>query len=127
MCVHPFNDVVSRSVRNNGHWADCNELSFYCWNEHVNVHDANSVYLEIGANIVGTCVMEMLLGTNANIIAFEPHPMNIFVLQQTISKFDSSTLQDRVCLVPVGLGDKNKGSSTIFSANNNMVRIQSSV
>ena len=115
MCVHPFNDLVSRSVRRFGGWGDCNALSHY-WNE--NVHDANSVYLEIGANNIGTCVMEMLLGTNANIIAFEPHPMNIFVLQQTISKLDS-TLQDRVRLVPVGLGDK-KGSSTIFSANNNM-------
>ena len=114
MCVHPFNDLVSGHVRRHGGWGDCNALSHY-WNE--NVQDANSVYLEIGANI-GTCVMEMLLGTNANIIAFEPHPMNIFVLQQTISKLDSA-LQDRVRLVPVGLGDK-KGSSTIFSANNNM-------
>jgi FkbM family methyltransferase len=114
MCVHPFGDVVSGRIKRKGNWEDCDSLSSF-WNE--NVHDTDAVYVEIGANI-GSCVMEMLLGTNANIIAFEPHPMNVFVLQQTISKLDSA-LQKRVRLVPVGLGHK-EGSSTIYSASNNM-------
>jgi len=115
MCVHPFPDFVSDSIVQHGHWKDCNALSAY-WNQNVD-NGAESLYLEIGANI-DSCVMEMLLGTNANIIAFEPHPMNQFALKQTISKLDSS-FQDRLSLVPVGLGHE-QGSSTIYSAHDNM-------
>ena len=116
MCVHPFRDIVSGNIVRKGHWGDCDVLSAY-WNENIGNAGTNSVYLEIGANI-GSCVMEMLLGTNANIIAFEPHPMNQFVLKQTISKLDS-TFQDRLTFVPVGLGHE-QGTSTIYSAQNNM-------
>ena len=44
--------------------------------------------------------------------------MNLFALKQTISKLDS-TFQDRLSLVPVGLGHE-QGSSTIYSAHDNM-------
>ena len=115
MCVHPTTDIVSDNVVKDGHWADCDALSAY-WNK--NVDDVTeSVYVEIGANI-GACTMEMLLGTNATIIAFEPHPINLFALKQTISKLDSS-IQNRLTLVPVGLGLEH-ATSTIFSANDNM-------
>jgi FkbM family methyltransferase len=114
MCVHPFGEAVSETIKAAHHFHHCDALSAY-WNE--NVNDANAVYLEVGANI-GSCVMEMLLGTNANIIAFEPHPMNVFVLKQTISKLNF-TLQDRVRLVPVGLGHE-QASTTIYAAGNNM-------
>mmetsp|Transcript_23291 Transcript_23291/g.26966 ORF Transcript_23291/g.26966 Transcript_23291/m.26966 type:complete len:449 (+) Transcript_23291:141-1487(+) len=114
MCVHTFPDFVSDSIRNRREWNDCNVLSSI-WND--STHNEKSVYVEIGANI-GACVMEMLLGTEANIIAFEPHPMNLFNLKKTVSKL-APALQDRLQLVPVGLGDK-EGSSTIYAANNNM-------
>lgn len=115
MCVHSFSDTVSNSIKRKGHWGDCNQLS-KMWNEKAQ-HSDKSVYVEIGANI-GSCVMEMLLGTDAKIIAFEPHPMNLFNLKMSVSKLDAS-FQERLRLVPIGLGQES-ASSTIFSATNNM-------
>lgn len=114
MCVHTFFDYVSGSINRNGRWGDCDILPTI-WNG--TTHDEKSVYVEIGANI-GSCVMEMLLGTDANIIAFEPHPMNLFNLKKTVSELDPA-LQDRLRLIPIGLGHE-QGSSTIYSAHNNM-------
>lgn len=114
MCVHTFPDIVSGTIKSKGRFHHCDILPTI-WNG--TTHDEKSVYLEIGANI-GSCVMEMLLGTDANIIAFEPHPMNLFNLKKTVSELDSA-LQDRLRLIPVGLGHE-QGSSTIYSATNNM-------
>jgi len=118
MCVHTFFDYVSSSIRRKKRWADCDPLPTI-WNglSSAATHNEKSVYVEIGANI-GSCVMEMLLGTDANIIAFEPHPMNLFNLKKTVSQLDPS-LQKRLRLIPVGLGHE-QGSSTIYSARNNM-------
>lgn len=63
--------------------------------------------------------MEMLLSTDALIVAFEPHPMNQFNLRQTLSRLDR-VYRKRVALVPIGLGDES-ATTTIFSAKNNMV------
>jgi FkbM family methyltransferase len=114
MCVHTFRDIVSGNIKRKGKWDDCDILPAL-WN--ATTRDEKSVYVEIGANI-GSCVMEMLLGTDANIIAFEPHPMNLFNLKKTVSELDPA-LQDRLRLVPVGLGHE-QGSSTIYAASNNM-------
>ena len=114
MCVHTFPDYVSDSIKRSRRWGDCDILPTI-WNG--TTHDEKSVYVEIGANI-GSCVMEMLLGTDANIIAFEPHPMNLFNLKKTVSELDPA-LQDRLRLIPIGLGHE-QGSSTIYSADNNM-------
>jgi len=117
MCVHPFRDIVSGAIKRRKRWEDCNVLPTI-WNSTAKSdHDKSGVYVEIGANI-GACVMEMLLGTDANIIAFEPHPMNLFNVKKSVSKLDP-VYQNRLQLIPVGLGNE-KVSSTIFSANNNM-------
>jgi len=120
ICVHTSKDVVSGAIRRDQHWIDCDTLS-KTWNVSVNKKSnkdtSSPVYIEVGANI-GSCVMEMLLGTDAPIIAFEPHPMNLYNLKKTISQLDKS-YQDRVTLFPIGLGDL-AGSSTIYAANNNM-------
>ncbi len=118
MCVHPFHDFVSDELRNKNRWGDCNILP-RLWNatSGSTTEDKKSTYVEIGANI-GSCVMEMLLGTDANIIAFEPHPMNVYNLKKTVSKLDKS-YQNRLKLFPIGLGD-DQGKSTIYSAKNNM-------
>eukprot|EP00550_Attheya_septentrionalis_P003522 CAMPEP_0198300394 /NCGR_PEP_ID=MMETSP1449-20131203/48060_1 /TAXON_ID=420275 /ORGANISM="Attheya septentrionalis, Strain CCMP2084" /LENGTH=344 /DNA_ID=CAMNT_0044002217 /DNA_START=193 /DNA_END=1227 /DNA_ORIENTATION=- len=116
MCVHAFRDYVSGSIRRKKRWTDCDLLPVL-WNaSHVNQTD-QSVYVEIGANI-GSCVMEMLLGTNATIVAFEPHPMNLFNLKKTVVGLDQK-YQDRLRLFPIGLGDA-KATNTIYSADNNM-------
>lgn len=114
MCVHTFRDIVSGNIRRNKHWGDCDILP-QVWEDLGSSEDGaqeDDVYVEIGANI-GSCVMEMLLGTNAKIIAFEPHPMNVFNLKSTVSKLDQS-YQDRLLLFPIGLGAE-EGSFTIYS------------
>eukprot|EP00557_Chaetoceros_sp_GSL56_P001963 CAMPEP_0176494680 /NCGR_PEP_ID=MMETSP0200_2-20121128/10239_1 /TAXON_ID=947934 /ORGANISM="Chaetoceros sp., Strain GSL56" /LENGTH=177 /DNA_ID=CAMNT_0017892481 /DNA_START=573 /DNA_END=1106 /DNA_ORIENTATION=+ len=58
--------------------------------------------------------MEMLLSTDAAIIAFEPNPKNLFLLTQTISSMEKS-YQERIVIVPVALGDE-KGSNKIYAA-----------
>lgn len=117
MCVHSFRDVVSDAIRSGKRWNDCNNLPML-WKSVTKEEDALSgVYIEIGANI-GSCVMEMLLGTDANVIAFEPHPMNLYALKKSISKLDES-YQNRIRLFPVGLGDK-KEVNNIYSASDNM-------
>jgi hypothetical protein len=118
MCVHE-NDWVSHNIKSNGNWADCNLLPVL-WN-YVSKEESDAdkllFYVEIGANI-GSCVMEMLLSTNANIIAFEPHPMHVFNIKKTVSLLDKS-YQDRLLLFPIGLGSES-AASTIYSASGNL-------
>lgn len=114
MCLHDEKDAVSGAIRGKGRFHHCDILP-KLWAEATKT--PNSVYLEIGANI-GSCVMEMLLSTDAKIIAFEPHPYNGWVLQQTIQNLDPS-LQRRVVLVPVGLGSES-ATSKIFASPSNM-------
>lgn len=119
ICVHTFNDIISNVLRRNKRWDDCNILP-KLWNSRKKDDgrsDGDSYYVEVGANI-GSCVLEMLLSTNASIIAFEPHPMNLYNLKKSVSKLDKS-YQDRLKLFPIGLGEA-AGQSTIYSANNNM-------
>eukprot|EP01083_Nonionella_stella_P247307 857604_1 len=141
MCVHNFFDFVSSSINQKKRWNDCDALP-KLWNstktktkittasakiDGNNDHDDDDnddddaadggLYIEIGANI-GACVMEMLLSTNANIIAFEPHPRNLFHLRSTISKL-SPSMQNRVVIVPTALGEAS-ATSKIYSAKNNM-------
>ncbi len=117
MAIHAHFDYISRAINRKHHWDDCDVLP-QLWNEGKESEDNRpKVYVEIGANI-GSCVMEMLLSTNALIVAFEPHPKNQLCLLQTIAKLEPE-LQKRVIIVPIALGDA-QGSSTIYSANNNM-------
>lgn len=113
MCVHSFYDLVSDAIKKSKRFGDCDLLPIL-WGEE---EKENSVFLDIGTNI-GSCTMEMLLGTNASIISFEPHPMNLFNIKKTVSKMDKS-YQDRLLLFPVGLGDA-QAVSTIYSGGNNM-------
>lgn len=105
---------MSRLIQKLGRWTDCDILPDI-WNKLDKAQ--NSVYLDIGANI-GSCVMEMLLSTDAEIIAFEPHPMNLFNIMSTMLKMDDE-YKKRLTLVPVGLGGQTL-TSTIFAADNNM-------
>lgn len=120
MCVHTFHDGISDTIKGNKRWNDCNNLPSL-WNKGIGAknedQEGSSVYIEIGANI-GSCVMEMLLGTDANIIAFEPHPMNVYNLKKTISAMGES-YRNRVLLFPIGLGDSS-ATSKIYSASDNM-------
>jgi len=80
-CGHPFDDIVIRKIEQQKRFNHCNVLP-QMW-QNAGPKQKQSVYLEIGAN-VGSCVMEMLLSTDANIVAFEPHPRNQFALQKSV-------------------------------------------
>ena len=129
MCVHTFPDTVSDHIRKYQKWDDCYNLP-HLWegrkvdnkghhNNQSNQNNQNAIpiYVEVGANI-GACVLDMLLSTDAHIIAFEPHPMNLYNLKKTILQLDKS-YQERLTLYPLGLGDKTD-TPTIYSANDNM-------
>ncbi len=123
ICVHTSSDIyVSDSIRRDKRWMDCNVLpSLWNWSEeHILGADDSTclpVYLEIGANI-GSCVMEMLLETNALILAFEPHPMNLYNLKRSIMNLKKE-YRDRIRVIPVGLGNESS-TSTIYAPVGNM-------
>jgi FkbM family methyltransferase len=112
MCVH-WEDGISNGIVKSGRNAHCDSLTGL-WEKH---YKEVSIYMEIGAN-VGSCVMQMLLTTNASIIAFEPHPANLYVLMSTMLQM-SKEYQDRLLLFPVALGAQ-QGNSTIHAAKGNM-------
>jgi FkbM family methyltransferase len=116
MAIHPHFDFISRAINKKHRWIDCDMLP-KLWNERKGRKGKKNVYVDIGANI-GSCVMEMLLSTDAPILVFEPHPKNQLCLRETIARLEPE-MQERVMLVPVALGEK-EGSSTIYSAFNNM-------
>ncbi|KAL3817665.1 hypothetical protein ACHAXA_002010 [Cyclostephanos tholiformis] len=116
ICVHE-EDGVSDTIKKTGRLTHCNILPVI-WNDSTqDKTDESLYYVEIGANI-GSCVMEMLLGTKARIIAFEPHPMNLYNIKKTVSQLDKS-YQDRLMLFPIGLGGEST-TSKIYSATGNM-------
>jgi FkbM family methyltransferase len=100
MCVYgeKSNDMyVSESIRENGRWGECDALSSLVY------LNGNELHLEIGANI-GSCILQVLLTTDATVVAFEPAPTNLFVLTSTLLALPA-TLRRRVWLFPIGLGD----------------------
>jgi FkbM family methyltransferase len=80
------------------------------------VYSSKSIYIEIGANI-GSCVMEMLLSTNASIVAFEPDPRNFAQLTTTLMVMECA-YRNRVSLFPLALGS-SQGNGTINAAKDN--------
>ena len=107
-------EAVTRAIETTGRFHHCNILPTL-WN---NVPDktSNSIYIEIGANI-GSCVVEMLLSTDAKIVLFEPHPKNLFVINSTIHA--NPHFVDRVVISPLALGDSS-ATNTIHSPSTNM-------
>lgn len=116
MCVHKENDVVSNAIRRRKRWGDCDPLPRR-WNDESKSGAKNEVYVEIGANI-GSCVMEMLLSTDAKIVAFEPTLRNYQLLSKTIQLLGPE-YQQRVALFPIGLGSESV-KSQMYSAKGNM-------
>lgn len=109
MCVHG-DDKVSANIRRVGKWADCDPLT-QLWGD-----NGDRIYLELGANI-GACMMQMLLTTQARIVAFEPNPQNLFCLTSTLMRMEPA-LSSRVVLFPIGGGDANLGSEISSDASN---------
>lgn len=131
MCVHNERDYVADSIRAQGHWSDCNQLSVM-WDEYLatNKHPTGrhqqqpkktreyQYHFEIGANI-GACVMQVLLTTPdyVHVVAFEPNPKNLFCLTSTLNRLPLG-LQRRVTLFPVALGATMQNSTINMAVGN---------
>ena len=122
MCLMD-NDRISRHVRAKGYWVGCDRY-VDMWNTQLKRrngggHHMDDVVVEIGANI-GACTLQLLLQTNATILAFEPSPLNLFHLTQTLYKstLGNPLLASRVAVFPIAVGDENKPDS-IFVAKGN--------
>ena len=121
-CAHPLSDdqFVSNNIVKKGRHLECDGLPKLL--DHsissMNGQDFDSpvIYVDIGTNI-GTCVMQMVLTTNATILAFEPHPYNLFVMTSTFMKLEEK-YRNRIHLFPIALGAES-AASTIHMASDN--------
>jgi len=130
MCVHTQDDVISNEIVTNGYWGRCTSLTSV-WNSSVASYpknernelfhtfnpSSNLLFIDVGASI-GPCILQMLLTTNAKVVAFEPNPDNLFCLTNTLMTL-SPTLRNRVYLYPLGLGDQ-ASIQEIYAEHHNM-------
>jgi len=101
-------DYLSRYIIQQGRWRDCDSY-VRMWRDLARgqPHDeAPGVILEIGANI-GACTVELLLRTDARILAFEPSAANAYYLTRSLKMLASKRpdVAGRVVVFPLGLGD----------------------
>lgn len=123
MCTYPSKQdrYVSEEIKDHGHWTECTAL-VGMWDKLVPQDDKiNAVsdyyFLDIGANI-GSCLVEVLLSTNARIIAFEADPRNTNQITTTLMA-QPKDVRDRVAFFPVGLGSVSSRDSVIHQASDN--------
>eukprot|EP00591_Stephanopyxis_turris_P005672 CAMPEP_0195507144 /NCGR_PEP_ID=MMETSP0794_2-20130614/644_1 /TAXON_ID=515487 /ORGANISM="Stephanopyxis turris, Strain CCMP 815" /LENGTH=379 /DNA_ID=CAMNT_0040633723 /DNA_START=269 /DNA_END=1408 /DNA_ORIENTATION=+ len=118
MCVHPENDPTSAVIAKYGRLPKCDTLTSL-WKE-VTADDTTEdlrsapVFVDVGSGI-GSCVLQMLFTTNANIVAFEPHPSHLFLLTTTLLSLDES-FRNRVSLFPFALGRAKAAGSVLHTA-----------
>ena len=106
ICLHPErNELMSSIIESYGYWDDCYAISSQ-WHS---IISSSKLHIEVGANL-GACVLELLLSsTEATIIAFEPHPINLFRLTSTL-KMAPLEIGSRVTVFPVALSAEGHGS-----------------
>jgi len=111
MCTHGEDEIVSKVIKLRGRWGECDLLTLL-WHDYTR----RSVFIDAGANI-GSCVLHMLFTTSASILAFEPHPRNLFCLTSTLMQMDLK-YRKRVFLFPVALGSESKMDTMTGMENN---------
>lgn len=111
-------DVVSDAVIRKGRWFDCGRF-VRLWRGLVQPQVGDTL-IEVGANI-GSCTLEILLRTNASIVAIEPNAINLYRLTRTLSlaaKRDPS-LAHRVVVLPIG-GGEHASQEPLYAQRNNL-------
>jgi len=121
-------DRISRHVRNKGQWIGCDHYVEMWHTQRIKRNtdigklgrDKQDVIVEVGANI-GACTLQLLLQTNATVFAFEPSPLNLFHLTESLHRTGLSNplLASRVVVFPIAVGDRNC-SDRIFVAKGNV-------
>ena len=105
MCLVP-NEHVSNTIRELGHFPDC-EWLVKVWRSHDDprTRGQRDTFVDAGANI-GACSLEMLLRTDARVVAFEPSPVNRFYLTRSLrmAALRDPSIGRRVVVVPFALG-----------------------
>jgi FkbM family methyltransferase len=126
MCLMD-DDRISRHVRNKGYWIGCDHYVEMWHNQRTREDNSKGrlggdkldVVVEVGANI-GACTLQLLLHTNATVLAFEPSPLNLFHLTESLHRtaLGNPSIASRVTVFPIAVGDFN-GSDRIFVAKGN--------
>lgn len=121
------NDRISRHVRTKGYWVGCDHYVEMWHTQRTRGStrkreiggEKRDVIVEVGANI-GVCTLQLLLQTNATVLAFEPSPLNLFYLTESLYRaaLVNPSLAKRVTIFPIALGDFN-GPDRIFIAKGN--------
>jgi FkbM family methyltransferase len=83
--------------------------------------DPRGVLLEVGANI-GACTVELLVRTNAKIIAVEPSPANAFYLTRSLAMLAKARpdIAHRVVVMPVAFGDAPEHTTQLWIERTNL-------
>lgn len=124
-CVHPYDDVVSNTLKARHFWADCLfpvRLWFQYFVKKYSSISQYSIFVDAGGNI-GSCSLAML-SFGVRTVAFEPVPTNLLYFQRSVVRNVYTSLgdvlrprprpfKDLITLYPIALGAV-KGTSTIF-------------
>ena len=107
MCLVPH-EHISDTIVNLGHFPDCDWL-VKAWRSHDDPETRGErqpdTFVDAGANI-GACSLEMLLRTDARVVAFEPSPVNRFYLTRSLrmAAHRDPSISRRIVLIPFALG-----------------------
>ena len=107
MCLVP-NEHISDTIGKLGHFPDC-EWLVKAWRSHDDPEMRGArqpdTFVDAGANI-GACSLEMLLRTDARVVAFEPSPVNRFYLTRSLrmAAIRDPSISRRIVVVPFALG-----------------------
>lgn len=124
MCLVP-QEYISDTIVRSGHFPDC-EWLVKAWRSHDDPETRGApepdTFVDAGANI-GACSLEMLLRTDARVVAFEPSPINRFYLTRSLkmaARRDPS-ISRRIVVVPFALGAHHQQSRLRLSGGGSKV------
>ena len=113
------NEYISNTIVRSGHFPDCDWL-VKVWRSYDDPETRGArepdTFVDAGANI-GACSLEMLMRTDARVVAFEPSPVNRFYLTRSLrmaAQRDPS-ITSRIVVVPFALGAQHQRSKLRLS------------
>lgn len=109
MCLRSDSDLLSRWVRIEGCWTECNAL-LDLWDSRI---ASKHLFLDVGANI-GSCSF-LMAAYGAHVMAFEPQPSNLFHFKNSLTRFNFST---QIELFPFGLSNISTSSIMYYDTGN---------
>ena len=120
LCVRPWKDLISDTIKSRQRWSECDEL-VNMWQHStpsVGPH-GRGIFVDIGANI-GACSLAMLQMTNATVLAVEPSPANLFFLTSSLRAAAAvqPDIARRVAVLPFALGNTTGHSEITASVDN---------